>query len=176
MEFDKQISKLLAKLMFSSLVVSSVGCVSVSAMEQEQSDAVKQMMWELDNSILPFMARRTKLDFLNIFLNAMNSYITDNSWPHRQFDIILNDYMNQYHNWYVLPSLDTQPFPSLSPSRREDVMKNIKKLCDIITRTNRKELKAFCTMIQNELNNFIHNPLKLCKQHAENDKSYDLNS
>ena len=67
------------------------------------------------------------------------------------------------------------PFPSLSPSRREDVMKNIKELCETISHKNKKELEALCTLVQNERDDFVNNPLKLCKQHAEDNISYDLN-
>ena len=72
MKSNKQISKLLAKLMLSSLTISSVGCVQISAMEQTAT--VKQMIWELDNSVLPFMARQTKLDFLDILQKALEDY------------------------------------------------------------------------------------------------------
>ena len=178
------LSKFLAKLMLSYLTVSSVG-FQISAMELQndtQNSATAQiMMYKLDNSILAYLALKTKLDFLDCLKKALKNYINDinniPALPNISFNNFLESAMNNYE-WTCPESADTTssvPFCSLTDQLRAIVLGNIKKFCESISFLPEATLKAFYIKVKNEFDGFSNNPLKLCKQHAQNDECYDKN-
>ena len=178
------LSKFLAKLMLSSLTVSSVG-LQISAMElqndAQNSDIAQAMMYKLGNSILAYLATETKLDFLDCLKTALKKYINDinniPALPNISFNNFLESAMNSYE-WTCPESADTTssvPFCSLTNKLRTTVLGNIKKFCESISFLSVATLKTFYLKVKIEFDDFSNNSLKLCKQHAQNDECYDKN-